>query len=75
MVSLVCQEKLENQVKMEMLDLKDLLEDQENVVFLECLVYLDLKAIEDFLDLMVQKETLDLLEKKEKMDPLDLWVL
>ena len=64
---------LENLVRMETLDPLDQLGGRAREVFLECLVFLDLKATEDFLDSMEPKETLGLLEKRVRMVLLVLW--
>ena len=61
------QGNLENLGRMEILGPLDQLEGQEREVFLECLVFLDPKATEDFLDLMEPKEILDPQEKRGRM--------
>lgn len=67
------QGNLENLGRMEILGPLDQLEGQEREVFLECLVFLDPKATEDFLDLMEPRETSVPLEKKGKMVLQVLW--
>ena len=64
---------LENLVRMETLDPLDQLGGRVREVFLECLVFLDQKATEDFLDSTEPKETLGLLEKRVRMVLLVLW--
>ena len=66
---------LENLVRMETLDPLDQLGGQARGVFLECLVFLDLKATEDFLDSMEPKETLGPREKRERMGLQVQWEL
>ena len=58
---------------METLDPLVQLGGQEREVFLECLVFLDQKATEDFLDSTEPKETLGLQEKRGRMVLLVLW--
>ena len=64
---------LENLARMETLDPLVQLGGQEREVFLECLVFLDQKATEDFLDSTEPKETLGLQEKRGRMVLLVLW--